>query len=97
MNWINPKEKLPNQGDIVWVMCAHWKMEEGQSCEIYCGETCYSHCGKSCRVESNDYTGHGGLSWQLYCENGEYCRHHSHAIAWAHLKEISLPEWETWK
>jgi hypothetical protein len=91
MNWINPKDKLPNDGDIVWVLVQHWKNAGPLSCEIYCGEVESSELG-DCRVLNNDYIGQGGISWYLKqpCERafgGE------DAVAWAHVEREHLPDW----
>jgi len=36
IKWINPKDSLPEEEDIVWVLIQHWKEHGALSCEIFC-------------------------------------------------------------
>lgn len=89
ISWNNPKESLPNEGEIVAVVYRHWKDNKNpMSYEIMIGETVFSNDKKSCRVESNDMTGKG--SWSVYLKNanGYY---DDIGIGWCEPDELDLP------
>ena len=88
ISWNNPKEFLPNEGEVVAVIYRHWKDNNNPMCyEIMVGRTSYSNDKKSCRVESDDYTGKGG--WSVYLKNA-YSYSDDVGIGWCQPDELDI-------
>lgn len=95
MNWCNPKENLPTDNQMVWVMLEPHKnrgrlLDSSPSIEIVCGWTSHDNDG-SCRVENEDELGLGNISWYLVSKGKSYSEYN--AIAWLPVNEMVLPRW----
>jgi hypothetical protein len=88
-SWINPNERLPEQGALVWVLQQHPKERGARSCEIMCGEVSYGRDG-SCLVQTFDDTGKG--AWGVYLSTKDGWADET-GIAWVYAEEIPLPPW----
>jgi hypothetical protein len=86
--WKNPKNELPTDGEIVWVMIQHWKKHTPMSLEIYCGETEFSIDRSTCTVNTNDMTGKG--SWSVYLTRS-FAESTEQGIAWCNAKALPIP------
>lgn len=94
MNWRNPKNALPQDGQMVWIMLRPHKykgnlLASAPSIEIVAGET-YRPNSKDVRIENNDELGMGSISWVL---KGEKSLYGEDAIAWLPVEEMIYPEW----
>ena len=78
MNWINPKDRLPREGQIVAVLMYHHKSHWPLSVEIFFGEV------EGSRVQTNDFTGYGSLSYALIGSEA--------AKAWCDAGEFEMPD-----
>ena len=85
MNWINPEDHLPKDGQIVAVLMYHNKNHWPLSVEIFFGEVeSYTENGfRVARVQTNDFTGYGSVSYALTGNEG--------AEAWCDAKEFEKP------
>jgi hypothetical protein len=96
MNWRNPKEVLPEQGQLVWVMLEPHKdrgslLESAPSIEIVCGWA--FRYDDVCGVDNNDELGLGGISWYLTKSKNKYLNFEAGAMAWMPVEEMPLPGW----
>lgn len=88
INWVDPKMRLPDDGEIVATITNH-KGKWPESFEIQSGEASYSNDGASCVVFNHDWTGYGSHAVNL--KNG--FSGSSDAVAWAPASEFNMPEW----
>jgi len=98
MNWRNPKEELPKQGQRVWVMLAPHKdrgslLESAMSIQVVCGEASYSTDGKLLEIQNNDELGEGAIGWSFedYLKDSEYGDYQPKAIGWVPVEEMFPP------
>lgn len=97
INWRNPKEELPNDGDVVWVMVEPHKWrgslkDSAKSIMIVCGEVCFSRTNNDCVVQDYDELGWGTQSWFLRASSYGHYRKEM-AVAWLPFEEMPIPEW----
>lgn len=85
IKWKNPKEQLPENGQVVAVLLRHWKEDGPSSCEIYFGEY-ESELGS---VFNNDQIGLGSQRWHLLADpSGDW--NWELAEAWAEVEGFNL-------
>lgn len=91
MNWRNPKDELPIQGQKVWVMLAPHKdrgdlLSSAMSIKIVCGEASYSRDGKRLEIQNYDELGEGSIGWSF--KRGSQYDDSELAIAWVPVQEV---------
>lgn len=89
--WINPKYKLPEVDQEIWVLRKHWKNRGIQSCEII-GCKVFKGADGSLLAENNDDIGCGTI-W-IILRNLKDSSFDT-ATAWAPKESIPVPEWDT--
>ncbi len=97
MNWRNPKEELPEDDQLVWVMLEPHKnrgslLESALSIEIVAGYVCYSNNLKNVVVNNNDELGMGAVCYHLKYDIEDYYPENI-AIAWLPINEMEFPKW----
>lgn len=95
INWINPKETLPEEGEMVWVCSFHKENFIPDSVEINAGEVQWSNDKKQCSVFNNDAIGSGSLRWILWESDDYEFRNGSseRKDAWVKMEDINPPKW----
>lgn len=94
MKWHDPKiDKLPEHGDIVWVLLVHIKRNGIKSCEIKAGEVSVDEDG-NITVHNGDDIGEGWVIWNLYSSDyTDAYAYREDIVAWAPSNEIEIPEY----
>lgn len=99
MKWRNPKEELPKQDDVVWVMLKPHKWrgsneESIQSIQIVCGNVNIYENG-DVFVLNHDELGLGSQCYELFLakDSERDSVYNDFAVAWAALEDMGLPSW----
>lgn len=88
MNWRNPENELPKEGDIVWCMLYPHK-ETVMSIQIVCGEVEYHP--HQVAVYNNDELGWGGIRWILKQIDEDDNAYDQFVMAWLPKDEMPMP------
>ena len=99
LKWLNPKDILPKDGELIWVILEPHKWhgtfkESIASIQIVCGWVEVSHTGNM-RVQNYDELGYGSISWDIATnkKDGVYSNGDAKVLGWMAAESMLLPDW----